>query len=271
MTVTISSVLIKAAATKAARIKVAAIKAVWVKTFWIKAAAIAGAVHALPGPGASAPGRALGVAALITWFLDAASGGYMIGTWIRRGGPRERIAAGDRMAPTLVFGHFGLASTGLLLWASYVITLAPAVAWVAVSLLVLVIGLGISTVTLWTPFPGQPEAADDQPASAASGGGSAETSQGDGPATGPAWNSLTGGLTDDLLQQALTDDELLNSLVENVVASVPAGSSIPDDARQQRDRAHRRVQIMALIPAGHGVAAMATVLLAVLAAVTAAS
>lgn len=251
MTVTISSVLIKAAA--------------------IKAAAIAGALPALPDTGASSPGRALGVAALITWFLDAASGGYMIGTWIRRGGPRAQIAAGDRLAPALVFGHFGLASTGLLLWASYVVTLAPALAWVAVTLLVLVIGLGISTVTLWTPFPGQPEAADDQRASSTSGGNAgAESSGDDGPVTGPAWNSLTGGPTDDLLQRALTDESLLNRLVEDVVASVPAGSSTPARLRHERDRANRRLQIMTLIPAGHGVAAMATVLLAVLAAVTAA-
>lgn len=252
MTVTISPVLIRAAA--------------------IKAAAIAGALHAVPGTGVSTPGRALGVAALITWFLDAASGGYMIGTWIRRGGPRAQIAAGDRLAPALVFGHFGLASTGLLLWATYVVTLVPALAWIAVSLLVLVIGLGISTVTLWTPFPGQPAPADDLPAGELTRGGtgSAGTAGDDGPVTGPAWNSLTGGPTDDVLHRALTDEALLNRLVEDVVASVPADPAAPASLRRQRDRTHRRVQLMALIPAGHGVAAMATVLLAVLAAVTAA-
>lgn len=84
MLVTISPILIRAAATQAARIKAVAIKAAW-----IKAAGVAGALRALPGAGA--PGRALGVAALITWVLDAGSGGYMIGTWIRRGGPRARI------------------------------------------------------------------------------------------------------------------------------------------------------------------------------------
>lgn len=214
---------------------------------------------------AAPPGRALGVAALVTWVLDAGSGGYMIGTWIRRGGPRARIEAGDRLAPALVFGHFGLASTGLLLWVIYVATLAPAVAWVAVTLLVLVIGLGISTVTLWTPFPGQPAGAGDQ--TSEDGSAHAEGSDED-PLTGSAGNSLAGGLTDEVLQRALTDEALLSRLVEDVVASVPAGPSAPPGRRREQDRAQRRLRIMALIPAGHGVAAMATVLLAVLAAVT---
>lgn len=220
---------------------------------------------------AATPGRALGIAALITWVLDAGSGGYMIGTWIRRGGPRARIEAGDRLAPALVFGHFGLASTGLLLWVIYVATLAHAVAWVAVTLLVLVIGLGISTVTLWTPFPGQPADASDPPAGqiSADESGGGERSD-NGPLTGSAGNSLAGGLTDEVLQRALTDDALLSRLVEDVVASVPAGPSAPPGRRREQDRAQRRLRMMALIPAGHGIAAMATVLLAVLAAVTAA-
>jgi hypothetical protein len=230
-------------------------------------------LQALPGPGVGSSGRALGVAALITWVLDAGSGLYMIGTWIKRGGPQARIAAGDRLAPALVFGHFGLASTGLLLWATYVATLARALAWVAVTLLVLVIGLGISTVTLWTPFPGQPSADDDPQAEDFSRGtrdGAATGQDDDATAARPAWNSLTGGLTDDVLQRALTDETLLNRLVDDVVASVPAGSSTQAAPPKQPGWTQRRVQIMALIPAGHGVAAMATVLLAVLTAVTAA-
>jgi hypothetical protein len=261
MPVTINPVLIKAAALRAAAIRAMAIRAAG-----IKAAAIAGALQALPGPGASTPGRALGVAALITWVLDAGSGGYMIGTWIRRGGPRALRDAGDRLAPALVFGHFGLASTGLLLWASYIATRAPALAWVAITLLVLVIGLGISTVTLWTPFPGLP-AADDPGSGHADGSSLGEAVRDNGgPVAGPARDSLTGGPTDETLERALTDEALLNRLVDDVVASVPADPSAPAAPGRHRTP---RVQIMALIPAGHGLAAMATVLLAVLAAATA--
>jgi hypothetical protein len=266
--VRMKAVALRAAAVKATAIKAAGIKVTGIKAACIKAAGMAGALQALPGQGAVTPGRALGVAALITWVLDAGSGGYMIGTWIRRGGPRARLAAGDRLAPALVFGHFGLASTGLLLWASYVLTLAPALAWVAVTLLILVIGLGISTVTLWTPFPALPATADDPKARDVSGSSGGQTTPDNGPPAGSVGNSLTGGPTDEELERALTDEALLNRLVDDVVASVPADSSAVSGRRRQRHRGQRQVQMMALIPAGHGLAAMATVLLAVLAAAT---
>lgn len=122
-------------------------------------------------------------------------------------------------------------------------------------------------MTLWTPFPGQPAAADDPPAGHASqdGSGGAGGSD-DGPLAGSAGYSLTDGLTDEALQRALTDEALLRRLVDDVVASVPGGPSAPPGLSQEQDRTQRRLRVMALIPAGHGVAAMATVLLAVLAA-----
>lgn len=244
------------------------INPVAIKTVAIKTVAVAEALVAQPGPGAAA-GRALGFAALITWLLDAGSGGYMLVTWVRRGGPRALIAAGDRLAPSLVFGHFGLASTGLLLWASFVVTLAPALAWVAVTLLVVVIGLGISTVTLWTPFPGQAASSADDPQARGDGQGQDPAGRSDGGAlAGPAGNPLTGRLTDEVLERALTDEALLGRLVDDVIASVPAQpatGTAADRAEVKKPRLPRR-QVAALIPAGHGLAAMATVLLAVLAA-----
>jgi hypothetical protein len=224
------------------------------------AARAVGLLLAQPDAGAHAAARALGLAALITWLLDAGSGGYMLSTWVRRGGLRRVRAAGESLAPVLVFSHFGLASAGLLLWASYLVTRITALAWVAVSLLLLVIGLGISTVTLWTPFPaaragdaGSSPGAEDPPAAPAGSH-----------LTGPAEHSLTGALTDEMLARALTDEALLQRLVEDVVASVPAGPG--ERARPGRKP---RQHIAALIPAGHGIAALATAVLAVLAAVTA--
>jgi hypothetical protein len=264
MPVTISPVTISPVTVKAVMSK-----AVMFKALMIKVGAVTGAVMAQPGPGTHTAVRALGVAALITWLLDAGSGGYMLVTWVRRGGPRALIAAGDRLAPSLVFSHFGLASTGLLLWACYVATLAPALAWVAVTLLIVVIGLGISTVTLWTPFPAHGAAPDEDPRTVADGGG--EPDQGGvHPPAGLARSSLTGRLTDDVLERALTDEALLGRLVDDVIANVP-GSSGPGPAgtRAAGKPRQRRPQVLALIPAGHGVAAMATVLLAVLTAVIA--
>jgi hypothetical protein len=216
----------------------------------LRAAQAGRALLAQPAVTAHATARTLGLVALITWLLDAGSGGYMLTTWIRRGGLRRVRAAGEGLAPVLVFSHFGLASGGLLLWISYLVTRVAALAWVAVTLLVLVIGLGISTVTLWTPFP---SARDTDLASPA----------GERPA-GPAEPSLAGAVTDDTLARALTDDALLQRLVEEVVASVPA-----DPARSAKPARKTGEHIAALIPAGHGIAALATVVLAVLAAVAA--
>jgi len=204
-------------------------------TVTIKSAAAAGAMLAHSGPATVGSARALGFAALVTWLLDAGSGAYMLGTWIARGGLRRQRATGDGLAPAVVFGHFGLASTGLLVWISYLATRLTFLAWLAVGVLMLVIGLGVSTVTLWTPFPAR--RADDP----------------DAPA-----DPRAGALTDDMLARALTDEVLLRQLVEDVVARVPADPSQPEPKP-------RRL-VTTLIPAGHGIAAIATMLLAVLTA-----
>jgi hypothetical protein len=79
---------------------------------------------------------------------------------------------------------------------------------------------------------------------------------------GPAEGALTRAVTDDDLARALTDEALLARLVDDVIARAP-----DDPARRgPRPRAH----LATLIPAGHDMAALATILLAVLTAVSAA-
>jgi hypothetical protein len=223
-------------------------------TVTIEAARVAGAMLEQSGPAVAAASRALGFAALTTWLLDAGSGAYMLGTWIVRGGLRRQRATGDRLGAGVVFGHFGLASTGLLVWAGYLASRWAFLGWLAIGLLMVVIGLGISTVTLWTPFP-----AHRAPAGADPGSGRAAT----GVLADPAEDALTLAVTDDDLARALTDEVLLARFVDDVVARAP-DDPVP---RGRRPRAH----LAALIPAGHGMAALATVLLAVLTAVSAAA
>ncbi len=200
---------------------------------------------------ASGPGRTLGFITLVTWLLDAASGGYMLRTWIARGGLRRQRAT-DGLAPAVVFSHFGLASTGLLLWISYLATRWITLAWLAVGGLVLVIGLGISTVTVWTPYPAE----EAKPGADPHAGH---------PATGtfaaPDAENIARRVTDEMLTRALTDEVLLGKLVDDVIANVPA-----DPARRARKP---RVHLTTLIPAGHGIAALATIILAVLTAASA--
>jgi hypothetical protein len=225
-------------------------------TVTTEAAAIAGLEYIRSGAPA-APGRTLAFATLITWLFDAVSGGYMLRTWIARGG-LKRQRASDRLAPRVVFGHFGMASTGLLVWVNYLATRWIVLAWLAVGLLMVVIGLGVSTVTVWTPFPAH--RANGDTGAGDPGGGRLGHEDALVP---PAEGALTGELTDELLNRALTDDVLLSRLVEDVVARAHAGPSIA--ARRHRP------SLSALIPASHGVAAITTMVLAVLTAVGAAT
>jgi hypothetical protein len=239
-------------------------------TLTIGAAGVAGALRTQSGPAMAAASRALGFAALTTWLLDAGSGAYMLGTWIVRGGLRRQRAAGDRLGTGVVFGHFGMATTGLLVWASYLATQLAFLGWLAIGLLMVVIGLGISTVTLWTPFPARRAASDPGAGGLADGfaGGLADGRAGGlagGALAEPAEDALPLAVTDDDLARALTDEVLLARLVDDVVARAPELPVRP------RPRPRPRAHLATLIPAGHGMAALATILLAVLTAVSAAA
>jgi hypothetical protein len=220
-------------------------------TVTTEAAALAGLEYIRAGA-AAAPGRTLAFVTLGTWLFDAVSGGYMLRTWIVRGGMRRQRAS-DRLAPRVVFAHFGMASTGLLVWVSYLVSRWIVLAWLAVGLLMVVIGLGVSTVTVWTPFPAH--RADAGTGLDDAGGG--RPADDDAFAT-PAEEALTGGPTDEMLNRALTDDVLLSQLVEDVVARA---RDAPSRAARQR-----RAQLAILIPASHGLAAITTMVLAVLTA-----
>ena len=200
------------------------------------------AVRLFAGPGAPSPGyRALTVVTLICWLLTAGIGAYMLGTWIGSGGVRKQRANREGLSPSVVLGHASLATTGLALWAAYTLTRWAPLAWTAVLVLMPAIGLGLSTVTLLTPFP-----APDSAGRPGAGGQLAA----------PAEDVLASRLTDSTLTHALTDAALASRLVEEVLA----GAAAPVPPRAKGHAA-------ALIPASHGVLALTTFLLAVLAAV----
>ena len=181
--------------------------------------------------------RTLAILTLITWLFTAGVGSYMFHTLASRGGLRRQRAVRDGLPPAALFGHFGLAITALLIWVSYLATGWIALAWTAVGLLMPAIGLGICTVTLWTPYPRFPAVASADPAASA--------------------------LTDELLARALTDHVLAGQLVDEVLANVPADLS---RAAGKRAVPKRRGPVAVLIPVGHGMAAVATFALAVVTA-----
>lgn len=124
-------------------------------------------VSALPPAASAAPtgaqssaanrGRDLpmDLAALIAWLVAAGSGAYVLGSWIARGGTLRRPArgAGIGSPPALLFGHFGLALSGLVFWVAYLATGWAALAWVAVAVLLPVAGLGMATLVTGLPAP----------------------------------------------------------------------------------------------------------------------
>ncbi len=194
----------------------------------------------LAGPAHPEP-RTLAVATLIAWLLTMSAGAYMLGTWLARGGLQSYRAHGGGLPPGVIFAHFGLATAGMLTWASYVLTGQVILAWLAALFLMPAIGLGISTVTLWTPYPDRRRGA---------------------PATGmfatAAEDAVAGRLTDAVLARARTDDALAGRLVDHAVASVRERQAAP----ARRPRGHLEV----FVPVGHGMGALTTILLAVITA-----
>jgi manganese efflux pump family protein len=90
------------------------------------------------------------IAALIAWVVTALGGFILLGTWISRGGARGGgDAAASRFPPGLIFGHFLLAATGLVLWIVYLATDSAALAWVCFAILLVVASLGFTMFARW--------------------------------------------------------------------------------------------------------------------------
>ncbi len=195
--------------------------------------------HAAPGVPDS---RSLAFATLICWLIAEALGAYMLSRCIASHGARRPRAQPGGVPRSVIFGHAGIAFTGFAAWVGFLATGWPAVAWLAICLLVPAIGLGISIVTVWTPYPARRAAAGVQPPAAP---------HGDVPA---------GIGTAETLARALSDEALTSRLVDDLLADLLA---VPPAA--QRPKWH----LAPIIPAVHGVAALVTFLLAILAAIAA--
>ena len=201
-----------------------------------------------PGP---VDRRPLAVATLIAWLLTMAAGGYMLLRFVLGGGLRRQSAAGDRTGSAVVLTHFSLASTGLLLWALYLATSWLAVAWVAVALLLPVIGFGMATLIVWTSGTSRRASGTSRvpPGTSAAPAGTSAGPAGTSATSGaPARTSPAGA--PGRVQVAEVDDQ-----------ASPAHT--PATAAPAR-RPSRWLNVV--IPIGHGLLAMTTILLALLTA-----
>jgi len=191
-------------------------------------------------------GHALPLYALASWLLTELLGALMVRSWIASGGvraARQQPARPDAMSLPVLAGHAGLNLAGLVCWICFVLSGTAALAWLALVFMAPAIGLGISTVTIWTPYPGGRRET----------GGSAEP--------GPAPLSAGPGIMPEHeVRRRLSDDELAAQLVDELLS------------RNFAQPPARKVNwsLRPLVPVGHGALAILTFLLALLAAVGAA-
>jgi hypothetical protein len=177
-------------------------------------------------------------ATFISWLLTASLGAFMLRTWLVGGGLRlERGKAGG-LPPQLIAGHAGLALLGLAVWVAYLASGARTLAWAAVGALAVTVGLGLCTVTLWTPYPAR------EP-------GERRASPGGAPAVAVPDTAAGGG--GDSLEYQVTDEMI---------------ARLFDEPRREYAAWHRSVRpnLAVLVPVAHGFAALGTFVLAVMTA-----
>jgi hypothetical protein len=204
----------------------------------------------MPAAATSLHNPGLAIATLLCWAFTASLGGLMLRSLIARDGLRRQLGVRDGLHPGVLVAHFSLALTGLVTWICYLVTAAEPVAWLAVGLLVPGIGMGITTVTLWTPYPRPPGTA--QPG---------QESPGQGPPVpaAPTENAIRGRLSDEMLARTLADEALTRKLIDEMIASLPSDAA--QEARQKP-----KSQPAGLIPIVHGLGAVVTFALAVVTA-----
>jgi hypothetical protein len=193
-------------------------------------------------------GRALDIATLVTWLVTESLGAFMVHSWIASGGARtarQRPGGRDVMSLPVLVAHAGLNAAGLLCWIIFVAFGAKPAGWLALVLMAPAIGLGISTVAIWTPYPAprrrDPSASGDPEAAPASG----------------SRHPAPGVLPDHVVKRALEDDELSQQLVDQLLERNLVEPPVRPLGFSMRP----------LIPAGHGVLAIATFMLALLSVV----
>jgi hypothetical protein len=94
--------------------------------------------------------------ALITWFGTILAGLYMLAVWLIENDVTPHGSAPSRLPPVVIFGHLGLAVTGLAVWVAYLVLGRDILAWTAVSILGLIAVLGATMFLRWIPASREP-------------------------------------------------------------------------------------------------------------------
>jgi len=107
------------------------------------------------------------LAALASWIVTAAAGLYLLAGWLTRTPSGRRRIRASGPPPAVIGSHAGLGLTGLGVWIAFMATAAPALAWIAVGITFVAAGLGMATLLTAMPDPQGPAAATAVTANAA--------------------------------------------------------------------------------------------------------
>ena len=93
----------------------------------------------------------MGVAALISWFVTAFVGLYLLAVWLIENDVTHRGAAASRLPLPVILGHVVLALTGLGIWVFHLLSGSYTAGWAALGTLVAIALLGLTMFTRWIP------------------------------------------------------------------------------------------------------------------------
>jgi hypothetical protein len=93
----------------------------------------------------------MGVAALISWFVTAFVGLYLLAVWLIENDVTHRGAVASRLPAPVIFGHLLLALTGLVVWVIHLLSHSSTLGWTALGMLVAIGALGLTMFTRWIP------------------------------------------------------------------------------------------------------------------------
>ena len=93
----------------------------------------------------------MGVAALISWFVTAFVGLYLLAVWLIENDVTQQGAARSRLPGPVILGHVLLALTGLVFWVIHLVSHSSTLGWTALGTLVAIGALGLTMFTRWIP------------------------------------------------------------------------------------------------------------------------
>jgi hypothetical protein len=93
----------------------------------------------------------VGYIALITWFVTALGGLYMLAVWLIENDVTDQRHSASRLPLPVIVGHVSLALTGLGVWVAYLLFDRQVLAWASLCILGCIALLGATMFARWIP------------------------------------------------------------------------------------------------------------------------